>query len=218
MDFQIDILVMGAALVALACVMIFLIARPGRKHRAEMLTLMGRHLNSDGSIDAHRHQPAPDHSVFISYRRIDSADIVGRLYDHLTSELGSKAVFKDVDSIDLGRDFRAQLEISLNACRILLCVIGDQWAGPAGSSSRLIDNPEDFVRIEIETALRRNIPVIPVLVRSVRMPSREFFPASLQDVAFRQGLPLRPDPDFRNDVSRLVASIRPTLQPRKETQ
>jgi hypothetical protein len=116
-------------------------------------------------------------------------------------------VFKDVDSLALGGDFRTQLEASLNVCRVFVCVMGDQWAGPVGAPDRLIDNPNDYIRIEVETALRRNIPLIPVFVHGMRMPAAAFFPDSLRDLAFRQGMPLRPDPDFRNDVTRLLDSV-----------
>lgn len=198
MSFQIDMLLGAAALIALASVMVFLTSRPGRQRRDDMLT----------ALFALKNKPAwPDHCVFISYRRADSADVVGRLYEHLTRDLGRGAVFKDVDSLCAGRDFRAQLEASLNACSVFLCVMGDRWAGPPGAADRLIDTPNDYVRIEVETALRREIPLIPVLVHGIRMPAADFFPASLQDVAFRHALPLRPDPDFENDIKRLLSSI-----------
>ena len=194
-----DALLVTVGLVALASVIVFLISRPGGKSRGEMNELL--------SGSSRRGRDAPDHSVFLSYRRADTADIVGRLYDHLASTHGSNAVFKDVDSIIVGGDFRAQLEQSLNRCRVFICVMGDQWAGPAGSKSRSIDDPKDFVRIEVETALRRGIPIIPAFVRGFNMPPKEFFPESLTKLADRQGLALRPDPDFRNDVARLTSSV-----------
>lgn len=200
---SLDVLLVTAGLIALACVMAFLMLRPGRKQRAEMSQLLTR--------SAHAAQ-APDHSIFISYRRSDSADIVGRLYEHLTSEHGRKAVFKDVDAMIPGGDFRVQLDQSLGACRVLICVMGDQWAGPVGSPSRKIDDANDFVRIEIETALRRGIPVIPVFVRGTAMPPPDFFPESLRGLAYRQGLALRPDPDFRNDAARLNSSVAAHLE------
>jgi hypothetical protein len=197
MAWQIDFLLIGAGIVALACVMIFLTNRPGRSGRAEIKNAVGF---------ASLPQEA-DHSVFISYRRVESEHIVGRLYEHLASSLGPNAVFKDVDSLALGGDFRTQLEASLNVCRVFVCVMGDQWAGPVGAPGRLIDNPNDYVRIEVETALRRNIPLIPVFVHGMRMPAADFFPDGLRDLAFRQGMPLRPDPDFRNDVTRLIENV-----------
>jgi hypothetical protein len=196
----IDTLLVGAGLVALACVMLFMARRPGRRRRVEMEALLSR------STDAAR-PTLPEHCVFISYRRADSGDIVGRLSEHLGAKLGEHAVFKDVDSLRAGDDFRAQLDASIKACLVLLCVMGERWVGPPGAPARLIDNPEDYVRIEVETALQRNIPVIPVFVGAMRMPTADFFPASLKALAFQHGLPLRPDPDFRTDAARLIAGI-----------
>jgi hypothetical protein len=196
---SLDALLAIVGLAALASVIVFLISRPGSKRRSEMNELLNR--------SSHRGRDAPIHSVFVSYRRADSADIVGRLYDHLAAEHGVNAVFKDVDSIIVGGDFRAQLEQSLNACRVFICVMGDQWAGPAGSTNRSIDDPKDFVRIEVETALRRGIPIIPTFVRGFSMPPKEFFPEALARLADRQGLALRSDPDFRGDVARLTSSV-----------
>jgi TIR domain len=200
MAIQFDILLAGAGLISLACVMVLLARRPGRRRRLEMEALIGQ--SNDSARIA-----LPDHCVFISYRRADSAEIVERLYEHLTADLGQHAVFKDVDSLHPGVDFRTQLEDSLMACQVFLCVMGDQWAAPAGAQSRPIENPGDFVRIEVETALHRNIPLIPLFVRGLHMPAPDFFPAALRDLAYREGLPLRRDPDFRNDVARIIASI-----------
>lgn len=207
MSVQIDMLLGIGAVSALAGVMVFLANRPGRRRRREMQTVL---LASRRAA-----RPAwPNHSVFISYRRADSTDIVGRLYERLTDNLGRGTVFKDVDSLCPGHDFRAQLDASLNACSVFLCVMGDRWAGPADAQDRLIDNPDDFVRIEVETALRRKIPLIPVLVHGMRMPAPDFFPASLNDIAFRHALPLRSDPDFGTDVARLLSSIVDHLESR----
>lgn len=223
MGWQIDMLLIGTGVAALACVMIFLTNRPGRGPRTEMAGWLwrgpGRKNEQIASLPSEmpeQDQPTetlalPRHSVFISYRRMDSEHIVGRLYENLASCLGADTVFKDVDSLILGGDFRPQLEASLNACLVFLCVMGDQWAGPAGTQPRLIDDPDDFVRLEVETALRRNIPLIPVFVHGIRMPPADFFPASLHDLAYKQGTRLRPDPDFRTDLMRLIDSIKKHL-------
>lgn len=206
---QFDIMLGIAALIGVAGVMFFLARMPGRTHRAAAFQLLTRPTPPDAANDE---RPADkirlaEHSVFISYRKRDTVDVVGRLYDHLISELGENAVFKDVDSIRLGRDFREQLETSLNACRVFVCVIGEKWAGPNPDGKRSLDNPEDFLRIEVETALRRGIPLIPLLIGNMLIPAAETLPDSLKDLSYRQGLPLRPDPDFRNDVARLIATI-----------
>ena len=109
----------------------------------------------------------------------------------------------DVDSIPLGRDFRRVLQDAVARCDALLIVIGPQWLGEKDAAGqRRVDDPEDWVRIEIETALERAIPVIPLLVDGAPLPRGEDLPPSLQGLAYRQAAPLRPDPDFRHDMER----------------
>src|ERR1700733_11425134 len=105
--------------------------------------------------------------IFISYRRSDSLVVSGRIYDFLVEEFGKENVFKDVYSIPLGSDFRAVLNEWVGGCSVFLAIIGDAWLSAIGpSGSRRLDDPNDFVRIEIESALARgdDITVIPVLV------------------------------------------------------
>jgi WD40 repeat protein len=147
--------------------------------------------------------------VFVSYRRDDSRHQAGRLYDHLVEQFGKGFVFKDVDSIPLGADFREILTERVAGCDVFLAVIGDGWlsaAGPDGTS-RLTD-PGDFVRIEIEAALGRSIPVIPVLVGNSSVPKAEELPESLRRLAFRNASFVRPNPDFHHDVERLIHGIK----------
>ena len=145
--------------------------------------------------------------VFISYRRDDSADITGRLYDHLTSRYGSANIFKDVDSIPLGMDFRTHLGDAVAKCEAVIVVIGPRWSGAAPDGTARLNDPGDFVRIEVEQALARQIPVIPVLVGGVTMPKADALPDSLRDLVFRNAMQLRPDPDFRGDLSRLFKGL-----------
>jgi hypothetical protein len=115
--------------------------------------------------------------VFICYRREDSQHQTGRLYDKLESEFGAENVFKDVDSVPVGSDFRLVLRSAIDRCDVVLAVIGDLWVDIADESgARRIDDPDDFVRIEIEWALKRNIAVVPVLVGNRSMPSRDELP------------------------------------------
>src|SRR5574337_1156833 len=108
--------------------------------------------------------------VFISYRREDSGGYAGRIYDRLTSRLGRENVFFDVDTIPPGRDFVEVLSERVAKCDALLAVIGKHWVVSADSNNRRrLDDPNDFVRIEIEAALNRNVPVIPVLVDGAAM-------------------------------------------------
>lgn len=170
--------------------------------------------------------------VFISYRRWDSIDVVGRIDDHLVAVFGRRNVFKDVDSVRLGVDFREEITKAVGRCDVLLAVIGPKWAGEADDDSstrtisltgpapppeaggRRIDETGDYVRLEIEAALRRGIPVIPILVGTTPMPSAEQLPESLEELAYRSGTRVRPDPDFRGDVDRVVRAIRVAGSPR----
>jgi hypothetical protein len=146
--------------------------------------------------------------VFICYRREDSADVTGRMRDHLVKRFGKDNVFTDVDSIPLGVDFRTHLTDGVQRCEILLAVIGKHWL-EVGSErgTRRLDDDSDFVRIEIEAALRRDIPVIPVLVQGAPMPSQDNLPPTLKALAFRNGTQVRPDPDFGRDVKRLITRM-----------
>lgn len=146
--------------------------------------------------------------IFISYRRTDSAHVAGRIYDKLVESFGRESVFKDVDSIPLGVDFKEYLDEKVGECNVLLAIIGDRWLDARDSSgkSRLHD-PNDFVRIEIESALVRDIRVIPLLVSGAGMPSREQVPASLRKLVTRNGIEIRPDPDFHRDMDRLISHL-----------
>lgn len=151
--------------------------------------------------------------VFISYRRADSADVTGRLYDRLVARFSSRKVFKDVDSIPLGVDFRRHIENEVSACSVLLVIIGKTWLGPSeGRAGFRIHDPGDFVRIEVEAALKRDIPVIPVLVQGATLPAERDLPSSLQTLVYRNSISIRSDPDFHRDVDRLVAHLAAHVQ------
>ena len=158
---------------------------------------------------------APDwgeHRVFISYRRDDSLELVGRIYDRLVDHFGRRTIFKDMDSIQIGDDFRTALDSKVGRADVLLAVIGDRWLTITGADGkRRLDNPQDFVRLEIETALQRNIVVIPLLVRNARIPDATDLPVGLDQLSFRNGLSIRPDPDFHNDMDRLIKAIETAL-------
>ncbi len=115
--------------------------------------------------------------IFISYRRSDSIDVTGRIYEHLTRVLTRHHVFKDVFSIAIGDDFRTKIAESLKDCRLFLVVIGDHWLNSASEDGqRRLDNPNDYVRIEIETALNQpGTVVIPVIIGR-EVPKPELLP------------------------------------------
>lgn len=149
--------------------------------------------------------------IFISYRREDSAYPAGWLFDRLAERFGAERIFKDVDSIELGDDFVEEIEDAVGQTDVLLALIGEKWLTVADEQgSRRLDDPEDFVRLEIEAALRRRVRVIPILVEGASMPSEEQLPPSLTPLARRQALELSPA-RFSSDTSRLLAVIERAL-------
>ena len=158
----------------------------------------------------------PD-QIFISYRRDDAAYVTGHINDLLRQEFGAESVFTDVDNIALGVDFRKVLDESVSQCQVFLAVIGDHWLTMRDQAGQLrLEDPADFVRIEIESALKRNIPIIPLLVGRAQMPKAEELPESLRDLAFRNGTPIRPAPDFGADMDRLIRNLRRYLETIRE--
>ena len=149
--------------------------------------------------------------IAISYRREDSLPIAGRLYDRLLAEFGKTDVFMDFDSIPYGMDFRTHIKQTLERADVVLAVIGPSWAGPQSNSTRRIDDPKDFVRLEIAATLERGIPLIPVLVNDTPMPKPEALPMEIEALAFRNALALDSGIDFHHHTDRLIASIRQLL-------
>jgi len=149
--------------------------------------------------------------IFVSYRREDSSDFAGRLYDRLADRFGEGQVFMDVDTIEPGVDFGEAINRAVAACKVLLAVIGPDWLTAADERGRRrLDNPDDFVRLEIEAALDRDVRVIPVLARGAVMPGRDELPESLARLARRNALFIRHE-NFRSDAGRLVTAIERVL-------
>jgi hypothetical protein len=147
-------------------------------------------------------------NIFLSYRRGDSGPTTGRMFDSLAAYFGRDAVFKDVDSIPVGASFPEHLTSVLQQCGVTLVVIGPRWATIADERGNLrLDNPGDFVRIEVETALRSDALVIPVLVDGASMPSVEQLPESLRPLRRLNATSVRPDPDYRSDMARLIKIV-----------
>jgi TIR domain len=146
--------------------------------------------------------------IFISYRRDDSAATCGRIYDRLGARFGKENVFKDVESIPLGVNFEQYIGDVVSQCAVQLVVIGPTWLTSTNEDGqRRLDDLSDMVRIEIEAALRRSIPVIPVLVQGASIPRASQLPESLQELVNRNGIPVRYDPDFEPDMVRLIAAL-----------
>lgn len=146
--------------------------------------------------------------IFISYRRDDSAYPAQVIHETLVAKFGEEAVFFDVDSIPVGMDFHGILNEAVAKCDVLLAVIGDHWLNAKdGAGNRRLDDPNDFVRIEIEAALSRDIPVVPVLVGKAMVPRAEQMPDSLRKLARRNAAEVRPGKDFRSHLERLAKGI-----------
>jgi hypothetical protein len=149
--------------------------------------------------------------IFLSYRRDDSADIAGRIFDHLERRFGRDRLFLDVDSIPLGDDFRQRIDEALGQTGLLVAIIGDEWltaTDPASPAfARRLDNPDDYVGLEISGALTRGIPVLPVLVGDAGMPRPGDLPPHLAELAYRNAAEVRSGRDFPLHVNRLVEAI-----------
>src|SRR2546430_4177437 len=145
--------------------------------------------------------------IAISYRREDSLPIAGRLYDRLQAEFGRGNLFMDFDCIPPGADFRQHIKQMIERSKLVIAIIGPHWLGEQPDASRRIDNPADFVRLEIAYALEGGIPVIPLLINTTQMPKPEMLPADIQELAFRHALPLDSGMDFHIHTDRLITGI-----------
>lgn len=146
--------------------------------------------------------------IFVSYRRDDAAGHAGRLADRLVEHFGRNRIFVDVDAIEPGEDFVTVIENAVGSCEILIAVIGQKWLS-ATESGRL-DNPNNFVRLEIGTALRRNIRVVPVLVQRATMPKPEDLPEDLVKLTRRNAIELT-DLRWQTDVDQLIGVLEKVL-------
>lgn len=127
-------------------------------------------------------------SVFINYRRDQTAGEARALYNDLVERLGPGRVFMDVDDIGLGRDFREVLRERLADAQVMLALIGRDWAEARDAAgTRRLEQPGDFVRLEIATALERKLPVIPVLLQGAQFPAADKLPTELRELSFRNG-------------------------------
>ncbi len=150
--------------------------------------------------------------IFINYRRGDDAGFTGRLFDFLERNFPSDQLFIDVDNIPAGADFVQVLEAQVDQCDVMLSVIGRGWIEARDEAGRRrLENPDDFVRIEIETALKLGKRVIPVLVNGADMPRTEVLPGALQSLARRNAVRLTHE-RFRMDAQGLVQSIELALR------
>jgi len=156
--------------------------------------------------------------IFISYRRADSQFAAGRIYDRLVVHFGGEAIFMDVEAIDGGMDFVKVLEDAVQSCDVVLVVIGKQWLNVRDErGERRLDNPEDFVRIEVAVALDREIRVIPVLVENSGMPRSIELPKNLKSLARRNALQVN-HRSFHADANRLIAHVERALEAAEDSR
>jgi hypothetical protein len=133
------------------------------------------------------------------------------LYDRLADRFGDDQIFMDVDTIQLGADFAEVIGQAVGTCQVLLVLIGPQWLTVTGvNGRRRLDDPDDFVRLEIEAALERDLRVVPILIGGTVMPRSQELPNSLAPLTRRNAFALRHD-SFRADADRLAVALEPVL-------
>ena len=147
--------------------------------------------------------------IFVSYRRDDSAATTERIVDWVGDAFGRHAVFQDVLSIPAGTDFRRHIAGAIRRSDAQVVVIGPRWLDVHDEDGRRrIDQPEDSVRVEIETAFAVGTPIVPLLVDGARMPTEEQLPWGLHELAGINALRVRHNPDFAGDMAEVIAAIR----------
>jgi hypothetical protein len=146
-------------------------------------------------------------TIAISYRRSDSSAISGRIYDRLCNHYGEHSVFMDIDNIPFGIDFRSHIQDTLQRTDVLIAVIGTQWLGMNADGTSRMQQKTDPVRVEIETAVGRKTPIVPVLVDGAKMPDSSELPPEFGDFAFLNAAEVATGRDFRSHMDRLIAAI-----------
>lgn len=144
-------------------------------------------------------------TIILSYRREDSAWVAGRIHDRLKAYYGADNVFMDIDSIPFGLDFREHIQNSLERCDILIAIIGPHWAAPNERGLPRICEESDWVRIEIEAALAKKVPVIPVLVDGTKIPPARDLPDGVRDLVYRQAADVSSGRDFHPHMDQLIS-------------
>ena len=152
--------------------------------------------------------------IFLSYRRADSAAVVDHLYDRLIAKYGRDCVFRDIDDIPLGMDFRDHIRTVIGACDIVLAIIGPNWHGGRGAAGNRIIRDDDPVRIEVEVARDAGALVIPVLVGGAEIPERRNLPATLQELPSLNAATLGTGRDFEHHLTLLFRKLDEALRQR----
>jgi hypothetical protein len=146
-------------------------------------------------------------TVFISYRRETAAGEARALYGALAAQLGRTSAFMDVDSIALGRDFRSVLQKTLESCDVMLVVIDKDWVEDKNEKGEhRLEDPHDYVRMEVSAGLKRDIVVTPVLVRGAHMPAAEQLPEEIRDLAYRNAFEITHN-RWESDVQEMIRRL-----------
>ena len=188
----------------------------GYEIQAILQTIPDKHnggQNGDPSPPTTANPVKTSKSIFISYRRSDSNADTGRIYDRLVREFGEDQVFKDTASVPPAVDFVKYINQSVSQCQVVLAIIGKTWidATESESGTQRLANPKDFVRIELELALKHNIPVFPVFLDGACPPKQSQLPQSLHSLPRLNGIEIDHDPRFDSDVDRLVNKLKDIL-------
>jgi hypothetical protein len=145
--------------------------------------------------------------IFLNYRRKDTEDTAGRLFDSLCAHFGEQRVFMDIDDIQPGVDFDEVVHEAVGKCDVLLALIGPTWLTMVDEHGRRrLDDPDDYVRIELQVALQRDIRVVPVLIHDVAMPKAEDLPDGLQRLTHKQAVGLS-NTRWKYDLGRLIEAL-----------
>jgi hypothetical protein len=159
-----------------------------------------------------RPNPGAPARIFLSYRRDDTRHMAGRLSDRLEDRFPNAAVFMDVETIEPGADFVASIRSAVGSCDVLIALIGQSWLDARDRNGRRrIEKSDDFVVLEIASALERNVQVIPVLVDGSEMPHPEELPEALVPLAVRHAVRLDHE-TFRTDIQRILSAVERTLR------
>jgi len=152
--------------------------------------------------------------IFISYRRDESAGYAGRIAERFIEHFGEDRVFRDVDSVEAGLDFEEAIKSAVDSSGVLIAVIGKNWLTATDAAGRKrLENPDDYLRMEIATALQRNTRVIPLLVQGASMPSAEQLPEDLASLTHRNAFELH-DSSWNEELRRLITTLDKVLEPR----
>ena len=158
------------------------------------------------TADAHP-ADSPTSGVFLSYRREETKHVAGRLADRIGERFTSSQIFVDVDSIPPGVDFTRATQEAIDRSGVLLALIGPRWTTIEDAEGRRrLDDPEDFVVLELRAALDLGIPVIPVLVDGARMPKAAELPPGTEQFSVRNAVRLDAE-TFRRDVDWLLTQL-----------